>query len=670
MSNGTQEGDRSLYLPPSVQARNICNVRNTVHPTRDRRDTDSLRKEISVAGYKIGPRLGAGATGTVFSATHPDTGHEVAVKIIHRHLAEEATVQEDFLKEISRIAALKHPRILPLEAVGQFDSGEIFVISDVAQGMPLTDLMSDSGPLPMVEAIPLLDSLAEILGDLHDQGLVHGNISPENIWLDPKEDGRWPPVIQILDFGMSMLHRPERMEDEARSPYYLSPEQIRNEEPTRSTDVYAFGVIAYQMLTGRLPFSSPRLGEVLLMHLNDDPPPPGDIVPMNPETELFLFQALSKDPNYRFKDMHHIRESILVILPLTQKVSSSVEDDKAPAKPPRIDLARVEVPPLLPIEDAPTLASPPEYPALDDDDIEDGPTQPRGRPPGPPEDVAEARPLPPLDDSPIEDGPTPVFSYKSLIQDATSPEPEEASEEEEEIEEIDLDQEEEIREVDLVQEEVLEPEEVQEVTDEDVEVVEEAEEEEGEISLDADVPAGEKPLGPVEDDEPTWRRTDAISMADTEQVSGIIQAPEDRRAQAPPDDELVIVAEDVKSPPPVDERPKHRPTPPPIKQQRRSSEEAPAAKQQQRPEKDRPRYALSSQKPERQEEKDFDLEELVFSDSHVQAPEPQPEPEVQGFVPQQLVPLLSALAGILTALSMGVVGYWLATGHWPFPLGQ
>ncbi len=670
MSNGTGGQRKSLYLPPPVQARNICNVKNTVHPPRDRRDTESIRKEISVAGYKIGLRLGAGATGTVFSATHPDTGHEVAVKIIHRHLAEETTIQEDFLKEISRIAALKHPRILPLEAVGQFDSGEIFVISDVAQGLPLTDLMSESGPLPMVEAIPLLDSLAEILGDLHDQGLVHGNLSPENIWLDPKEDGRWPPTIQILDFGMTMLHRPKRMEDEARSPYYLSPEQIRGEEPTRSTDVYAFGVIAYQMLTGRLPFSSPRLGEVLLMHLNDDPPPPGDVVPMNPETELFLFQALSKDPNYRFKDMHHIRESILVILPLTQKVSP--DEEQAPAKPPKADLASVGATPLLPIEDAPTLASRPEYPVLDDGDIEDGPTQPRARPPGTLDDVAEARPLPPLDDSDIEDGPTPVFAYKSLIREATTPESEaaaaeeEAEEEIEEIEEIDLDQEEEVRDVDLVHEEDIGPEHVEEVTDE---VVEEREEAEEHLSLDADVPEGEKPLGPVEDDEPTWRRTDAISMADTEQVSGIIQAPEDKRAGARPDDELVIVAEEVKSPPPVEERPKRR-TPPPMRPKRRSSEERPVAQQKLPEEGDPPRYALSSSKPERQEDKDFDLEEIVFADSHIQPPEPAPEPEARGFVPQQLVPLLSALAGILTALSMGVVVYWMFTGHWPFPLGQ
>ena len=664
-------------------------------PRREKTDTGGQRKEISVAGYKIGPRLGAGATGTVFSATHPETNHEVAVKIIHRHLAADTTVQEDFLKEISRIAAFKHPRILPLEAVGQFDSGEIFVISDMAQGLPLTDLMSDSGPLPMVEAIPLLDSLAEILGDLHDQGLVHGNLSPENIWLDPKEDGRWPPSIQILDFGMSMLHRPERMEDEARPPYYLGPEQIRGEEPSKSTDVYAFGVIAYQMLTGRLPFSSPRLGEVLLMHLNDDPPPPGDIVPMNPETELFLFQALSKDPNYRFKDMHHIRESILVILPRTQKVAAAVPEsaEKIPVRvggqktnvtrghgsaiPPELpDVAGAT---LLPIGDAPTLAAHAEYPALEDRDIEDGPTNPLSSS-APPEEIAEAGPLPPLDDNPIEDGPTPVFTYKSLITKATGAEgakegaqpaePEQVGEEEE-IEEIDLDQEEEIRDVDLVQEEEPEAELVEEVTDEDVEVVSE-EEDSQEVNLDANVPAGKVPLGPVEDDEPTWRRSDAISMADTEEVSGIIQAPDDRGSPVPVD-ELVIVAEEVSRPmaPPTGEqkpvlrKDTPRPGPPPVRG-RRSSGARPVADHA---DPERPRYALAHRE-QQPESDDFDLEEICFSGPHIQPPAPLPEPTATGFIPQQLVPLLSAIAGILTALSMGVVGYWLVTGQWPFPLGQ
>ena len=651
-------------------------------PQRETRETGGQRKEISVAGYKIGPRLGAGATGTVFSATHPETGHEVAVKIIHRHLAADTTVQEDFLKEISRIAALKHPRILPLEAVGQFDSGEIFVISDIAQGLPLTDLMSDSGPLPMVEAIPLLDSLAEIMGDLHDQGLVHGNLSPENIWLDPKEDGRWPPSIQILDFGMSMLHRPERMEDEARPPYYLSPEQIRAEEMTRSADVYAFGVIAYQMLTGRLPFSSPRLGEVLLMHLNDDPPPPGDVVPMNPETELFLFQALSKDPNYRFKDMHHIRESILVILPLSQKVAAAVPDsektplrvgqmgERASALPPRLPRDVSEAP-LLPIEDAPTLAAPGEYPMLDDAELEDGPTDPLARKGGPPEDVAEAGPMPPLADDPIEDGPTPVFTYQSLISEATDQppaEPEQADDDEEEIEEIDLDQEEEIRDVDLVQDEASAVEQVEEVNDEDVEVVSDDKDPSAQISLDADIPSRQAPLGPVEDDEPTWRRSDAISMADTEEVSGIIQAPDSNHGTLPPDDELVIVAEEVRSPPPRELPPARgkRRTPTPMRE-RHSSGAQPVAG---RPEKEGPRYALATRE-QQQEDEDFDLEDICFSGPHIQPPEPLPEaPAPRGFVPQQLVPLLSAVAGILTALSMGVVAYWIVTGQWPFPLGQ
>ena len=620
--------------------------------------------------------MGAGASGTVFSAIHPETSHEVAVKIIHRHLAEDPEIQEAFLKEISRIAGLKHPSILPLEAVGQFDSGEIFVISDISKGLPLTDLMSDSGPLPMVEAIPLLDSIAEILGDLHDQGMVHGNLSPENIWLDPREEGRWPPTIQILDFGMSLLHKPQRMEDEARSPYYLSPEQIRGEEPEISTDVYAFGVMAYQMLTGRLPFSSPRLGEVLLMHLNDDPPPPGDIVPMNPETELFLFQALSKDPNYRFKDMHQVRESILVILPLSQKVSAVVpsDRDKLPAKlaslsnaeeAEELPEATAVPPPLSTIGDEPTLPASKMTP-LGHDSIEDGPTDPLGKVGHKDSGAVE---IPPLAQGPIEDGPTPVFTYKSLSHEATGKAPKA------EIKEIDLDQHQRPDEQAHKELNEVEHEQIEEVRDEDVE----------EVSPDDLTPTptplatlASEHLGPVEDDEPTWRRADS---ADRPEASGIIVQDPSREGDVDPEDQLVIVAEEVtgkhrkrpqrETPSPPRRR---RTTPPeqlPARKKRRHSGKSPAARGK-RPGGPPPPSAAElagSATAKKKPGEEFDLEEICFSGPHDQTRDGE-ETRPPGFIPQSAIPLLSALAGIVTALSMGVVGYWLVTGHWPFPLGQ
>ena len=662
---------------------------------RDRRESDEQRKEISVAGYRIGPRLGAGATGTVFSAVHPDKDKEVAVKIVHRHLTEDPQTQEAFLKELSRIAALKHPNIQHLEAVGQFDSGEIFVISAQGQGIPLTDLMAGSGPLPMVEAIPLLDRLAEILGDLHDEGLVHGNLTPENIWLNPSEGTKWPPPIRLLDYGMSMLHRPKRMEDEGRAPYYLSPEQIRGEAPSISTDVYAYGVMAYQMLTGRLPYSSPRLGEVLLMHLNDDPPPPGDIVPMNPETELFLFQALSKDPNYRFKDMHQVRESILVILPLTQKSSApelaeavKAEELDAEEDQPRAgedpdqtaDQLEAQIPVLA---DEHVVAE-----EVDEDD--DG--------------------FPVLNVSPIEDGPTPVAprSYKSLVYDSTTPAskslvapadlerdsgatpPAERAVEPDEDAEPDADQLQAVSEdgptVPIRMEEV-----------EDADIIDELEPTPDPTLGLAEVAARELAATAAaqdddddDDDEDTgkWQtgRPDPISMADREEVSGIINPKALGAGQAlSQDEDLVIVRQPPQeaadqAPPREQSQPaavRHpRTTPPPLERPPTTGPHQPQ---------DRPKRPPSGPHAPRKAppalpaipappEEDFDLEEICFSGPHNKTAEEQDAaaaaPQEYNFYAERMVPILSAFAGIVTAISMGLVGYWLFTGRWPFPLGQ
>ena len=245
--------------------------------------------------------------GTVHAAENTRTGAKAVVKIIHDHLVRRNNIREAFFQGVTRAIALDHPGVVPALMTGEDDSGSLYVVSAWAEGTPLTDLLLQQGAVPEQRALEILGGLAGVLAAAHAMKLVHGDLTPENIWLSSGQ-GR-PGGIAVTDFGMSPLHRAPGFEEQ-RPPYYLSPEQIRGEAPGVSSDIYALGVIAYQLLTGRLPFSSPRPRDVLLMHLNDDPPPPASLTTVSPEIELFLFRALAKDPTLRPPDMRAVQAAL------------------------------------------------------------------------------------------------------------------------------------------------------------------------------------------------------------------------------------------------------------------------------------------------------------------------------------------------------------------------
>ena len=268
---------------------------------------DTGKVDIQIPGYKVLERVGAGATGTVYAAEDTRTGARVVVKVIHPQLVRKPTIREAFLQGVTRAISLDHPGVVPALMTGEADPGGLYVVSAWAGGAALTDLLLQQGTISESRALEILIGLAGVLAAAHDVNLIHGDLTPENIWLS-KGEGR-PGGIAVTDFGMSPLHMAAGFEEQ-RPPYYLSPEQIRGEAPGVSSDIYALGVIAFQLITGRLPFSAPRPRDVLLMHLNDDPPPPASLTRVSPEIELFLFRALAKDPSLRPPDMAAVQAAL------------------------------------------------------------------------------------------------------------------------------------------------------------------------------------------------------------------------------------------------------------------------------------------------------------------------------------------------------------------------
>jgi len=279
---------------------------------------DALTRGDSVGGYKIRQLVGEGATGRVYAAIHPMTGDKVAVRVVHPQLEADA---DAVLETLRRLEGLKHENLTGLLGCGRLENGATYLVMEFVQGRPLSDLLDKSAPLAAGEAAPLLDQLAAGIAAAHERDVVHGALSADTIWLSPTASGSWPPRLRVMDTGLGQLAALE-----ARAPYYLAPEQCRGEPARPASDRYALGVIAHQLLAGRLPFSSPRPAEVRRMHLEQEPPrlpgrAPGELA------ELVL-RLLAKEPGER-PSLSAVREALAGPWPETPEQPEQTPNEAA-----------------------------------------------------------------------------------------------------------------------------------------------------------------------------------------------------------------------------------------------------------------------------------------------------------------------------------------------------
>jgi serine/threonine protein kinase len=217
-----------------------------------------LGDETSLSGTRIGPydvreEVGRGGMGVVYAARDERLGRTVALKILPRAVSHDARARERLAREARAAAALSHPAIATVYALEEID-GELCLASELVRGVTLRQTLG-SGPLPPARVLDILRQLAEALDAAHRHGIVHRDLKPENILLTP--DGR----VKVVDFGIARSVTP-RHEDGTLTvagmalgtPGYMAPEQLRGEPVDARADVFAFGVIAYELATGEHPF--------------------------------------------------------------------------------------------------------------------------------------------------------------------------------------------------------------------------------------------------------------------------------------------------------------------------------------------------------------------------------------------------------------------------------
>jgi len=283
--------------PPAVVGRPV--TRDTSPPTVAHEGPGRGLLEVggSLAGgrYRLLKLLGEGGVAIVFKARDEELDEEIAIKVFTRPTAQESLVTR-FKEELKFSRQLTHPNIIRLYDFG-VDHGHRYITMELLEG---TDLQEKLGrPLDLDLGLHYLIQACNGLHAAHEQGAIHRDVKPSNMFVLKDE------TLKIMDFGIAKWRRTAGLTQEgsiAGTPEYMSPEQIHNfSGVTQSTDLYAIGVMAFEMFTGELPFDDEELMALLMMHAHDPPPMPSEKNPAIPENlEAVILRCLEKEPENRF----------------------------------------------------------------------------------------------------------------------------------------------------------------------------------------------------------------------------------------------------------------------------------------------------------------------------------------------------------------------------------
>ncbi|MGC9025843.1 MAG: protein kinase domain-containing protein, partial [Chloroflexia bacterium] len=247
--------------------------------------------------YHILEEIGRGGMKAVFKGYDPDLDRFVAVAVLAPHLTWEPDFVQRFLREARAAARLRHPHIVTIFDVGQ-ESGWFFFVMEYLEGRSLKEVLYQQGALPPAEALAILSQVADALDYAHQRGLVHRDVKPGNVVVDPR--GR----ATLTDFGIAKAAYESKLTATGLAlgtPEYMAPEQIAGGEVGPWTDNYALGVVAYEMLSGRLPFEGDTAPAVLYRVVHQPMPSIRSFRPDLPEeVEAVLERALAKEPGKRF----------------------------------------------------------------------------------------------------------------------------------------------------------------------------------------------------------------------------------------------------------------------------------------------------------------------------------------------------------------------------------
>jgi tRNA A-37 threonylcarbamoyl transferase component Bud32 len=262
---------------------------------------DQPKTDTTLSNYRDLKLIGRGGMASVYRSKDPVTGQRVAVKVLSTNLADDGQFQKRFMREAETISSLNHQNVVRILNYGE-EEGTYFIVMEYLNGPNLHRLLKEDGRLTLDRSLVVLKSIASALDYAHQRGFVHRDVKPSNIMLDKS---RGDERAVLTDFGIVKIADANTRITASRvlgTFDYIAPEQIQSsEEVDGRADLYALGVMTYQMLTGSVPFVRPNTGALLLAHLSAPPPDICQIVPDVPHEVSYAIQrAMAKRPEERF----------------------------------------------------------------------------------------------------------------------------------------------------------------------------------------------------------------------------------------------------------------------------------------------------------------------------------------------------------------------------------
>jgi eukaryotic-like serine/threonine-protein kinase len=279
----------------------------------------------TVAGrYKVIKLLGEGGMGQVYLAEHTAIEKRIALKVLRAEYAHKGEIVTRFQQEAISASRIKHPNVLDVFDFGQLENGCFYLAMEFLEGNDLADELQRSRVLTAPRALPIAMQICRALSVAHSKGVVHRDMKPENVFLQRTGDGE--EIVKIVDFGIAQL-KPSNEEAAAASthrrltrtgmifgtPEYMAPEQASGKHADLRCDIYAVGIILFELFTGSVPFTGETFLGVLTKHLNEMPPAMRSVYPdlqLSPELEGIVARALAKDPLQRYQTMNELAAAL------------------------------------------------------------------------------------------------------------------------------------------------------------------------------------------------------------------------------------------------------------------------------------------------------------------------------------------------------------------------
>jgi serine/threonine protein kinase len=295
---------------PAPVSAGATQIRQAVKPKPTGGDpARSFKDQVLDQRYRVQRKLGEGGMSFVYEAKDISSGELVAVKIMTPKLAQDKTAAERLRREAGLAMRLDHPNICRIIRLGETEDGLIYLVMPLLKGELLSDKEVREGPISIEVGVPIMREVCDALDFAHQQQIVHRDLKPENIFICPTEGGGITAVV--TDFGLAKERRAEPGIAKLTAtgiilgtPEFMSPEQIRGKVLDGRSDIYALGLVAYEMFTGKLPFEGKSAQDMMIARLRGQPLPlrkARSDLEFTPQFEKALMKAIEADPANRYQ---------------------------------------------------------------------------------------------------------------------------------------------------------------------------------------------------------------------------------------------------------------------------------------------------------------------------------------------------------------------------------